>query len=478
MNHSSSDEELVSVLSAGIAAGEADVKMYQKLASIYSKKGDHAKAVQMYEKASLLDTKNVELISLLGESQAKSGNINAAIMTYEQAVAMNPNANEEYKILGDLYTKDNKKASAIKNYKKYLEKNSDNNLAREVGEFAYSQKNYSEVIKYLGMVSGAEAEKPALLKMYADAYYQNKDEAKAFDIYKKLALKTTTDADVFKKLYEIAEKLGAKEDALVYLKKYVALKPADVQAQRTLGDILYEKKDNAGALAAYRAVLKTDPKVKGFYKKYAELVMNPDAKEEEIIAVLNAGISAGEADFNMYKHLATIYSKKGDHVKAVGLYEKASQLDPKNIEVISLLGESQAKTGNTSAAIMTYEQSVAMNPKASKEYKVLGDLYKKDKKIESAIKNYKKYLENNRDDILAKEIGEFAYSRKDYGEAIKYLSMVSGSTAEDPALLEMFADAYRQVKDDAKAYEIYKKWQKNPGNAEVFKNLYEMLKIR
>lgn len=475
MKLSKSDEELVSVLSAGIAVGEADINMYQKLASIYSKQGNHAKAVQMYEKASQLDTKNVELISLLGESQAKSGNTSAAIMTYEQAVAMNPKANEEFKILGDLYKKDNKKESAIKNYKKYLEKNSDNGLAREIGEFAYSKKNYADVIKYLGMVSGAEAEKPALLKMYADAYYQNKDEAKAFDIYKKLALKTTTDADVFKKLYEIAGKLGAKEDALVYLKKYTTLKPADVEAQRTLGDILYEKKDNAGALAAYRAVLKTDPKVKGFYKKYAELVMNSDAKDEEIVAVLNAGISAGEANFNMYKHLASIYSKKGDHVKAVGLYEKASQLEPKNTEVISLLGKSQAKSGNTSAAIMTYEQTVAMNPKASKEFKVLGDLYKKDKKTEAAIKNYKKYLENNKDNAIAREIGEFAYSKKNYGEAIKYLGMVSDSTAENPAFLKMFADAYRQVKNDAKAYEIYKKMaEKTPRNAEVFKNLYEI----
>ena len=108
--------------------------------------------------------------------------------------------------------------------------------------------------------------------------------------------------------------------------------------------------------------------------------MNSDAKDEEIVAVLNAGISAGEADFNMYKRLASIYSKKGEHAKAVGLYEKASQLNPKDTEVISLLAESQAKSGNTSAAIMTYEQSVAMNPKASNEYKVLGDLYKKIKR--------------------------------------------------------------------------------------------------
>lgn len=475
MESTAKDEEIISVLTAGIAAGEADVNMYKRLASIYSKQGNHAKAVQMYEKASQIDTKNISLISSLGESQAKSGNISAAIMTYEQAIAMNPSANVEYKILGDLYNRDKKNESAIKNYKKYLEKNSDNGLAKEIGEFAYSQKNYPEAIKYLGMITGAEAENPSLLKMLADAYYQSKNDEKAFEIFKKLSIKTAGDADVFKMLYEIAGKLGSKEDALVYLKKYTALKPSDIEAQRTLGDKLYEKKDSDGALGAYRAVLKSDPKAKGFYKKYAELVMGSPAKDEEIVSVLTAGITAGEADVGMYQRLASIYSKQGDHAKAVQMYEKASQLDTKNIELISSLGEAQAKSGSISAAIMTYEQAVAMNPQANKEYKILGDLYKKDKKIESAIKNYKKYLEKNSDNGLAKEIGEYAYSQKNYGEAIKYLGMVSGADADNTSLLKMYATAYRQVKDDAKAFEIYKKLgDKAPADAEVFENLYQI----
>ncbi len=59
------------------------------------------------------------------------------------------------------------------------------------------------------------------------------------------------------------------------------------------------------------------------------------------------------------------------------MFEKASQLDPKNVELISLLGEAQAKAGNTSAAILTYEQAIALNPAANKEFKLLGDLTKR-----------------------------------------------------------------------------------------------------
>ena len=124
--------------------------------------------------------------------------------------------------------------------------------------------------------------------MYADAHYLSKDEAKAYDIYRKLGEKPNADADIYKKLYEIAQKLGTKENVLTYLQKYAALKPSDVEAQRTLGDKLYEKKDNAGALAAYRAVLKADPKAKGFYQKYTELLIGSGAKDEEVAVALQA----------------------------------------------------------------------------------------------------------------------------------------------------------------------------------------------
>lgn len=57
--------------------------------------------------------------------------------------------------------------------------------------------------------------------------------------------------------------------------------------------------------------------------------MNSDAKDEEIVAVLNAGISAGEADFNMYKRLASIYSKKENMLKPLDCTKRLLNSIPK-----------------------------------------------------------------------------------------------------------------------------------------------------
>jgi tetratricopeptide (TPR) repeat protein len=466
------DEEIVTALNGGIASGEADVGMYVRLAGIYTKQGNHVKAVQMYEKASQLDTKNVDLLSSLAQSQANSGNVNGAILTYEQTVAMNPQASKEYKILGDLYKKQTKLESAMKSYKKYLEKNSDNALAKEVGEYSYNAKNYAETIKYLAMVTGADASSVPLLKMYGEACSNAKDDVKAYQIYKQLVERVPTDAVVVQRAYEIAKKAGTKDDVLSYLKKYTALKSGDAEAQVDLGNILYERKETSGAIAAYKAALKANPASKGFFKKYAELVM-ANGTEDEITAVLSGAMNAGEADVKMYVRMGGIYRKQRNFTKAVTMYEKASQMDPKNGTLLIDLADALAKSGNLSAAVMTYEQAVAMNPKATLEYKALGDLYMQQKKTDPAIKNYKVYLEKTEDNSVAKLIGESAFNQKNYPEAVKYYAMVTGKDATDSAHLLKFATACFNAKDEFRAFQLYKQLSTlTPKNPEVFEKLY------
>jgi tetratricopeptide (TPR) repeat protein len=469
------EEEIIDVLTAAAAAGEADVSMYRKLGVFYEKSKQYAKAVQTYEKASQLDPKDLSLLKDLAEAQVKNNNISGAILTYEQAVAMNPASVNEYKELGDLYKMQKKQDVAIKNYIKYLEKKKDNQLAVEVGSFSYDQKNYTDAVKYLGMVDGAEAGKASTVKLYADASYAAKDDFKAYQLFKQLATLTPQDPDVFKRLYDVAGRAGTKEDVLTYLMKYTALKSSDVEAQKTLGDMLYEKKNSSGALAAYSAVLKANPAAKGFYKNYVELLLSSGAQGSVLETALNGAIAAGEADVNMYKMLGGIYAKNNNFVKAVQMYEKSSQLDPKSVELITALADCQAKSGNISAAVLTYEQAIAMNPAASKEFKMLGDLYSKQKKDDAAAKNYKKYLEKNADNKLAAQIGTFELGRKDYKEAVKYLGMVTGPTADSAAHLKAYSEASRLSGDEMKAYQISKKLASvTPGDADVFKMLYQL----
>ncbi|MBN1309312.1 MAG: tetratricopeptide repeat protein [Chitinispirillaceae bacterium] len=468
------EDAIAAVLSGAVAVGEADVGMYKRLGSIYMKQKKYLQAIPLFEKAAQIEPQNVQALSDLADAQAKSGNSAAAILTYEQVVALNPKADDEYKALGDLYKIQKKNDLAIKNYKNYLAKKSDNAIAREIGQYSFNNKEYAEAVKYFDRIGGPDAGTAELLKIHAEAALLAKDDAKAFELFKKLSALEPANAVVLKRLYEIAEKAGKKDDMLVYLKKYTALQPADAEAQKTLGDLCYDKKDTTGALTAYRAVFKANPKAKGYFKKFAALVMS-SGKEDEIIAVLSAAMGAGEADIGMYKRLGDIYLGKKNYPAAMSMFEKASQLDPKNVSILEDLAKAQVASGNITAAILTYEQVVAMNPKAEQQLKDLGNLYWQQKKTDQAIKTYIQYLEKAQDNQIAKLVGQTMYDRKKYTEAVKYFGMVTGAEANDARHLMVYGQACIAAKDEFKAYQLFKQLANvSPKDPVVFEKLYDL----
>jgi tetratricopeptide (TPR) repeat protein len=249
-------------------------------------------------------------------------------------------------------------------------------------------------------------------------------------------------AEVFKNLFDISMKNGNTAEAIAWpSNEYVALKPDDAAAQKQLGDFLYDQKDLAGAMAAYGAALTADPTLKGFFKRYSEIVMGKGT-QEQVITVLTAAIKADEADGPMYAALATIYQHENACSKAIPYYQKALQLDTKNSAVLPALAACQAKTGDVNDAVITYEQAVAMNPAAQAEYKALGDLYTKQNKPQQALSMYRKYLEKAPHDIeVASIVGESAMKEKNYADAVKYMGIAYPSKASNLEFLFSYGQA-------------------------------------
>jgi tetratricopeptide (TPR) repeat protein len=469
--------DISTALTGAINAGEADAGMYTVQGNYYQKEGLCPKAIQMYQKALASDPRNTTVLMSLGACQVKVGSMTEAAVTYEQVSALNPQDARVNKMLGDMYIAQKKKEQAIAMYKKYLEKQpKDYEVAYTVGEYAYSNKNYDEASKYLGMVVGEQARTAAFLSMYGQACFQKKDYARARDLYGQLALLTPQNPEIYKTLYTIAsqdpEQKGA---AATYLKKYTALKPTDAGAQKNLGDLLYERKDYPGSVAAYRKAIALDPTIKGIYKRYFEMASS-QGLTEDVSAALKGAIAAGEADAGMYNIQGMHYQKAGMYPQAIQMFQKALSSDPKNTAVLMALGSCQVKAGNTTDASVTYEQVLEVNPQDITVYKMLGEMYLQQKKTDQAVSVYKKYLEKQpKDFAVAYWIGEVAYKAKNYDEAAKYFAMVGGEEARKSPYLTMYAQASMQRKDFAKAKELYRQLALlEPGNADVYKSLYDM----
>jgi tetratricopeptide (TPR) repeat protein len=332
-----------------------------------------------------MDSKNTAVLASIADCHVKSGSVADAVLVLEQFTMMNPNATAEFKLLGDLYVQQKKFAEAVKAYRKFLEKGTDDAAAKLVGEEAFKAKQWADASRFLGMVKGDASRTTQFMEMLAQAAFENKDNARAVEMYKRLSAASPQNASYVKMQYDLAVRMGAREDAVTHLRNYVRLRPGDADMQKTLGDLLYDRRDRPGALAAYKAALTADPSIKGIHRRYVELV-DASGTPAEKIAAMEGAIKAGEADTTIMIKLGGIYREQKQPAKAVPIFEKASADNPRNVALLLGLAQSQEAAGMTDAAIISYEKYVMMNNRAVNEHNTLGDLYTRQKKHAEAMR--------------------------------------------------------------------------------------------
>jgi len=476
IKNKTADAELMPVLVAAIAANEADEPILVAAAGIYQKQQNWAKAIETHQAVLKINARNVASLSALALSQERAGRIDDAILSYEQVTAMNSAAVAEFKSLGDLYAQQKKMPQAVTAYKKYLEKTpTDVAIARLVGDFEFAQKKWEEANKFYALVSGEAARNPDFMKNYATSLFEAKSYQRAAQLYNQLAAASPKDPLPLRQLFEIERINNNAAGATEVLRRYVALVPGDAAMQKALGDLLFSANNNNGALTAYRAALRADPQIKGIYKNFVSLVLRSGTPEEQIQALTGA-IAAKEADAAMFARLGDLHRAANNCRAALPVLQEASKMDPKNTAVLSSIADCHVKSGNISEAALMLAQVTVLNPDAVTEFKTLGDIYVQQKRNDQAVAAYKRFLDKGgKDNAAARLVGEDAFNKKNFAEAVKYLAMVEGEAARNPAFLQMFGQAAFEVKDNQRALTIYRQLSAAaPQNADHVKTLYEL----
>jgi tetratricopeptide (TPR) repeat protein len=83
----------------------------------HARMGQHAEAVQSYERATRLSPEDEPAWLSLGQSQNELGQPERAIQAYKQALRFRPESAQAYQALGDIYQKQGKQDLAIANFK-------------------------------------------------------------------------------------------------------------------------------------------------------------------------------------------------------------------------------------------------------------------------------------------------------------------------------------------------------------------------
>jgi tetratricopeptide (TPR) repeat protein len=459
-----------------ISLSPNDPSVYLTLGQYYLKAKKYAEAFTQFEKSNSLK-KSAPALSGMAMAAWNLKRIEVAKDAAKSAIALDPTLWDPHVVLADILMQEKDYLGAVADVE-YMVKTEPGNIEYKQNlAVCYEQNNEKEKLHDLDkeIVAKSSTDVPSRLRLARDDDARN-DLSGAQKLYKEVVALEPKNAEALSRLSAIA--LGNKQfaDAAGYLARYLELKPT-AEGERDYGDILYQLKDYDKALIAYRSAIKMNPAIKGFYKRYAEIVI-AKGQQEEVITALSNVIKSGEADVGTYQTLGMIYQKKANYPKAIEMYQKALQADPQSIDALSSMAACQASAGATNDAIISYEQVVMMDTNAAEAYRDLGDIYYKQNDMAAAAKNYKRYFARSpKDQMVAKKLGKYSFDTKDYAGAVKYLAALQYQTEDDAEYAVMYAAAcgeLKQYKDAIKVLEPLRALKfKGKANKIVLKALAE-----
>lgn len=500
--------DAIKSLEKAISLNGKNVEAYVRLADLYQKSGLEEKARKTYETLMNLSPNDPQVYLALGQYSLKSKKYQEALGNFEKsntlrrsatasegmataafnlgqfdkardaakaAISMDAGVWDGRTILASIFMKDKDYKAAQPHLEYMVQKESYKMeyLQQLAACYLQNKENakLNELDKRIAVMDRSNVESRLRLAHSADA---SNDIESALTYYTELSILTPKVPEIFRRLYDLSRKKGNVADAVTYLKRYLDFVPEDAEAKKDLGNLLYDQKDYDGAIEAYRSAMKLNPAIKGFYKKYAEIVI-ARGQQDEVITAFSKLIQDGEADVGTYTTLGMIYQKKKSYSQAVEMYQKALQMEPSNMDALGALASCQASSGDLAGAAISYEQAVMMNHSAVSEFKELGEIYLRMGKEQEGIKVFKKYVEKNPSDSdVVKILGKKLFDNKEYADAARYLALLGLNTSVD--YLMMYSEACfncAKYKDAAKVLESIKSNNKIKGT--VVYQIYKML---
>ena len=164
-----------------------------------------------------------------------------------------------------------------------------------------------------------------------------------------------------------------------------------------------------------KRALEINPKTPraNFFLGYVILQHGGSSRLTEAAAAFEKELALAPADFNANFFTGVVASTENSHAKAIGLFQKAIQLNPKSAEAFLFLGQSQVETGDLAAAEKSLRRAVELdkvNPKpgfqARRTHFLLGRLLVRtnrreegEKELALAQKLQQQFLNSARDEI-------------------------------------------------------------------------------
>jgi len=396
-------------LAAAVAAYEQIVRLQpdnsdykRRLAELYLESGNTPKAYNLFKKLALLPGADIDDVNRLIETAEASGR---TVLLREAALLA-----------------------------KKLFPHNDDLLLRAAALLLGAGDEQAAMIAYVDYLKLKPEDENAQQKL-AELYLWNNRPAKAYAIYKSMALTSGGDKKHVSKMIEVAGYTGRRDlirQAALLVKK---LHPRDAEFQRQAAEMLLEAGDEKAAIAAYQDYLNLKPQDQNAQQQLALLYQWNDRPQEA--AELHVRLAdANPKDFNKALAAGNVYIEMGDTPKGIQYLERALRIRNDDMALKKRLATYYEWVGENDKMIAMLEFLDTRSQVPDDKKLILAQAYLDRKKGIKALKYLEPYAGEA---ILSPEKGimlDTAYELAGKTPAaVKILKRLAKENATDPKLL-------------------------------------------
>jgi len=373
--------------------------IWNNLGNAYTSKGDYEKAAQMYEEALKRDVNNAVFHANFGWMWSKRGLHDKAVECYREAIRRDPSNSYYYNRLGNAC-----------------------NASRKVGE-AINAYSHAIALNPLDAV---------FYSNLADTYREQGSYEMAIGTYTKaleLAPSDETAAGYYYEAGRIYTKLARWEDAIQAYEQAV-------------------KRNGTNSRYAVELI--------GAHRESGREI-RPDVYERAVSVCQNAIVRNPNEAIHHYR-LGMIFFRTAEYERALYEYDKAVQLDPSKAEYYNQLGLAYRRLERWEMVVRCYEHALRLDPEPAFYYQNLGLAYQVRGLHDEALVPLETALKKNPGEfnVLVALTEVYIYgSRRDLEKAIKICQMAIEKKSDDPMPYWLLGNIQVLQTSFAKAAEAY-----------------------
>ena len=224
-------------------------------------------------------------------------------------------------------------------------------------------------------------------------YYYRSGEIKNYkNIKKKIQNLPGNAIELNRFLLEAAKLDGKYPEIVKRCRAVIAVDPGDLEVRLYLAQILMELKkfkESKTQLEEIEKRFSSFPRLSYFNARFFLLIKDT----KTAIRLGEKEIKENPNVVDGYLLLGGIYKELKDLLRAREYYQKASQVEPNNVDAILGLAFVAFHRDQYDNALDQYQRAVNIDSNRAEIYRLLGDTYRKIGQGQIAVKNYKQFLE-------------------------------------------------------------------------------------